>query len=217
MSGPARRRGGHRGVNVNATKKGTNPGVPTTLVMNIQTLKKRAASLLENQERVPFRLNDHLKRGRGVAHLWCCIKAEGKKGERLIADKNDQRRENRLRRSRRSRRGQSPGAGYGRVSGERTEAVVEESVRKMSEKAWRMLKHMRGQIFGHPAPYVEVRGAALSIGVNPGGSECDDLVDELLQAGYLRTYPSPSLTAHGLYRLTDRGIAAAKEAAAEEG
>jgi hypothetical protein len=95
--------------------------------------------------------------------------------------------------------------------------VVEEGVRKMSEKALGMLKHMRQQIFGHPAPYVEVRGAAVSIGVNPGGSECDDLVDELLEAGYIRTYPSPSLTAHGLYRLTDRGIAAAKEAAAEEG
>jgi hypothetical protein len=38
-----------------------------------------------------------------------------------------------------------------------------------------------------------------------------------LQAGYIRTYPSTSLTAHGLYRLTDQGIAAAKEAAAEEG
>jgi hypothetical protein len=94
---------------------------------------------------------------------------------------------------------------------------VEESVRKMSEKALGMLKHMRRQIFGQPAPYVEVRGAALSIGVDPGGSECDGLVDELLQAGYIRTYPSPSLTAHGLYRLTDRGIAAAKEAPAEEG
>jgi hypothetical protein len=88
---------------------------------------------------------------------------------------------------------------------------VEESVQTMSEKAWRMLKHMRGQIFGHPAPYVEVRGAAVSIGVNPGGSECDDLVDELLQAGYIRTYPSPSLTAHGLYRLTALGISAAQE------
>jgi hypothetical protein len=88
---------------------------------------------------------------------------------------------------------------------------VEESVRKMSEKAWRMLKHMRGQIFGHPAPYVEVRGAARSIGVNPGGSECDDLVDELSQAGDLRTYHSPRHTAHGLYRITDRGIAAAQE------
>ena len=62
-----------------------------------------------------------------------------------------------------------------------------------------------------PRPYVEVRGAAVSIGVNPGGSECDDLVDELLQAGYIRTYPSPSLTAHGLYRITDRGISAAQE------
>ena len=78
----------------------------------------------------------------------------------------------------------------------------------MSEKAWRMLKHMRMQIFRHPAPYVAVRGAALSIGVNSGGSECDGLVDELLQAGYIQTYPSPSLTAHGLYRLTDRGTAA---------
>jgi hypothetical protein len=95
--------------------------------------------------------------------------------------------------------------------------VVEEGVRKMSEKALGMLKHMRRQIFGQPAPYVEVRGAALSIGVDPGGSEYDSLVDELLQAGYIRTYPSPSLTAHGLYRLTNQGIAAAKEAAAEEG
>jgi hypothetical protein len=87
----------------------------------------------------------------------------------------------------------------------------------MSEKALGMLKHMRRQIFGQPAPYVEVRGAALSIGVDPGGSECHGLVDELLQAGYIQIYPSPSLTAHGLYRLTDQGIAAAREAAAQEG
>jgi hypothetical protein len=81
----------------------------------------------------------------------------------------------------------------------------------MSDKALGMLKHMRKQVFGHPAPYVVVRGAALSIGVNPGGSECDSLVYELLEAGYIRTYHSPSLTAHGLYRITDRGIAAAQE------
>jgi hypothetical protein len=62
-----------------------------------------------------------------------------------------------------------------------------------------------------------VRGAEISIGVDPGGSECDGLVDELLQAGYIQSYPSPSLTAHGMYQLTDQGIAAAKEAAAEEG
>jgi hypothetical protein len=89
---------------------------------------------------------------------------------------------------------------------------VEEDVQKMSEMALGMLKHMRGQIFGQPAPYVEVRRAAVSVGVDPGGSECDGLVDELLQAGYIRTYPSPSLTAHGLYRLTDSGISAADEA-----
>jgi hypothetical protein len=87
----------------------------------------------------------------------------------------------------------------------------------MSEKAWGMLKHMRMQILSHPAPYVVVRGAAVSVGVNPGESECDGLVDELLQAGYIQSYPSPSLTAHGLYRLTDRGIAATKETAAQEG
>jgi hypothetical protein len=81
----------------------------------------------------------------------------------------------------------------------------------MSDKAMRMLKHMRRQIVWHPAPYVQVRGAAVSIGVDPGGSECDGLVDELLRAGYIRSYASPSLTAHGLYRLTDRGIAAAEE------
>ena len=87
----------------------------------------------------------------------------------------------------------------------------------MSEKAWRMLKHMQKQIFKHPAPYVVVQGAAFSIGVDPGGSECEGLVDELLEAGYIRNYPSPSLTAHGLYRLTDQGIVAAREASAEEG
>ena len=87
----------------------------------------------------------------------------------------------------------------------------------MSDKALGMLKHMRMQILGHPAQYVVVRGAAISIGVVPDGSECDDLVDELLEAGYIQSYPSPSLTAHGLYRRTNRGIAVAKEDAAQEG
>ena len=84
-------------------------------------------------------------------------------------------------------------------------------VRRVSDKALRMLKHMRKQILGQPASYVAVRGAAISIGVDPGGSECDGLVNELLRDGHLQRYPSPSLTAHGLYRITDRGIAAADE------
>ena len=71
---------------------------------------------------------------------------------------------------------------------------------------------MRKQVLGNPAPYVEVRAAAISAGVDPGGSKCRALVDELLRAGCLQRYPSPSLTAHGLYRLTDSGIAAADEA-----
>ena len=37
-----------------------------------------------------------------------------------------------------------------------------------------------------------------------------------MRAGYLQRYPSPSLTAHGLYRLTDSGIVAADEAALVE-
>jgi hypothetical protein len=82
----------------------------------------------------------------------------------------------------------------------------------VSDKALRMLKHMRRQIFGQPAPYVQVRRAAISTGVIPGGPECDGLVDELLRAGYIQSYPSPSLTAHGLYRLTNSGISAADEA-----
>jgi hypothetical protein len=82
----------------------------------------------------------------------------------------------------------------------------------MSDKALRMLKHMRKQIVKRSERYVAVREAAISIGVDPGGSECDGLVEELLRGGHLQRYPSPSLTAHGLYRLTDRGIAAADEA-----
>ena len=74
---------------------------------------------------------------------------------------------------------------------------------------------MRRQILGQPAPYVEVRRAAISIGVDPGGRECRALVDELLRDGYIRRYPSPSLTANGLYRLTDRGIGAAEEGSEE--
>ena len=86
----------------------------------------------------------------------------------------------------------------------------------MGDAALGMLRHMRKQILRHPAPYVEVRAAAISVGLDPGGSECRALVDELLQAGYLKRYPSPSLTAHGLYRLTDSGIVAADEAVLDE-
>ena len=68
---------------------------------------------------------------------------------------------------------------------------MEESVPKMSEKAWGMLKHMRMQILSHPARYVVVRGAALSVGVNPGGSECDGLVDELLGGRIHPKLPQP--------------------------
>jgi len=86
----------------------------------------------------------------------------------------------------------------------------------MGDDALEMLVHMRKQIIGRGAPYVQVRPAAISIGLSPGGSECRALVDELLRDGYLQRYPSPSLTAHGLYRLTDSGIVAADEAALEE-
>ena len=77
----------------------------------------------------------------------------------------------------------------------------------MGDEAFGMLRHMRKQVLGNPAPYVEVRAAAISVGLDPGGIECRALVDELLRAGYIRRYPSASLTANGLYRLTDQGIA----------
>jgi hypothetical protein len=75
---------------------------------------------------------------------------------------------------------------------------------------------MRKQIIGRGAPYVQVRPAAISIGLDPGGRECRVPVDGLLRGGHLQRYPSPSLTAHGLYRLTDSGISAADEVALEE-
>jgi hypothetical protein len=90
--------------------------------------------------------------------------------------------------------------------------MVAQGVREMSEKAMLMLQHMRRQIVGKGTRCVEVHRAAGSIGVEVGGGERDALVDELLWAGHLQRYPAPSLAAHGLYRLTDRGIAAAEEA-----
>jgi hypothetical protein len=52
--------------------------------------------------------------------------------------------------------------------------------------------------------------------LDPGGSECRALVDELLRDGYIQRYPAPSLTAHGLYRLTESGVIAADDAALAE-
>ena len=81
-----------------------------------------------------------------------------------------------------------------------------------SENALRMLKHMRWQILGQPAKDASVRDAARSIGIKPEGTEFDALVEELLRGGYIAAYPSPTLTAHGLYRLTDSGISAVEAA-----
>ena len=105
--------------------------------------------------------------------------------------------------------------GYASSAGEWARLLDDRRI-DMGEGALEMLRHMRKQILGKPAPYVEVRSAAISVGLDPGGSEGRALVDELLRAGYLQRYPSPSLTAHGLYRLTDSGIVAADEAALAE-
>jgi hypothetical protein len=82
----------------------------------------------------------------------------------------------------------------------------------MSEKALRMLKHMRVQIPMQGTRAASVWGAARSIGLKPDEDEFDALLKELLRGGYIAPYPSSSLAAHGLYRLTDRGITAAEEA-----
>jgi hypothetical protein len=86
----------------------------------------------------------------------------------------------------------------------------------MSEKALQMLKHMqmqiRMQIPMQGTRAASVWGAARSIGLKPEEGEFDALLKELLRGGYIAPYPSPSLAAHGLYRLTDSGVSAADEA-----
>jgi hypothetical protein len=86
----------------------------------------------------------------------------------------------------------------------------------MSDKALRMLKHMRMQIrmqITIPGTRAaSVWGAAHSIGLMREEGEFDVLLKELVRGGYIEPYPSPSLAAHGLYRLTDHGISAAEEA-----
>jgi hypothetical protein len=95
---------------------------------------------------------------------------------------------------------------------------VEEGIRKLSDKALRMLKHMRVQIRrqipiqGTRTRAASVWGAARFIGLKPEEGEFDALLKELLRGGYIEPYPSSSLAAHGLYRLTDSGISAADEA-----
>ena len=75
-----------------------------------------------------------------------------------------------------------------------------------------MLKHMRIQILMQGTRAASVWRAARSIGLKPEDIEFDALLKELLRGGYIEPYPSPSLAMHGLYRLTDQGIAAADEA-----
>ena len=82
----------------------------------------------------------------------------------------------------------------------------------MSDKALGMLKHMRRQILMPGTRAASVWGAARSIGLMPEEGEFDALLKELLRGGYIEPYPTPSLAAHGLYRLTDSGISAADEA-----
>jgi hypothetical protein len=85
----------------------------------------------------------------------------------------------------------------------------------MSDKASLVLKHMRMQIrmqiLIQGTRAASVWGAARSIGLKPEEGEFDALLKELLRGGYIEPYPSPSLALNGLYRLTDRGIAAAEE------
>jgi hypothetical protein len=84
----------------------------------------------------------------------------------------------------------------------------------MSDKALLMLKHMHMQIWRQGIQgtrAASVWGAARSIGLKPEEGEFDALLKELLRGRYIEPYASPSLAAHGLYRLTDRGRAAADE------
>ncbi len=81
----------------------------------------------------------------------------------------------------------------------------------MSDKGLRMLKHMHRQLWMQETRDASARRAAFSIGVKPKEDEFDALVEELLRGGYIEHYPSPTLAVEGLYRVTNRGIAAADE------
>jgi hypothetical protein len=81
----------------------------------------------------------------------------------------------------------------------------------VSDKALLMLKHMRGQIRIQGTRDASVWRAARSIGVKPEEGEFDALFKELLRGGYIEPYPTPSLAAHGLYRLTDSGMSEADQ------
>ncbi len=82
----------------------------------------------------------------------------------------------------------------------------------MSDKALRMLKHMRRQLRMQGTRDASVYTAGYSIGVKPEQREFDVLLKELLWGGYIEPYASPSLAAHGIYRVTDRGIVEADQA-----
>jgi hypothetical protein len=74
--------------------------------------------------------------------------------------------------------------------------------------------HLKANYGATKPKEASVRAVALSsTGVDPRESECDDLVEELLlRVGYLENLPpSPILSAHGLYRLTDRGMGLTEE------
>jgi hypothetical protein len=74
--------------------------------------------------------------------------------------------------------------------------------------------HLKANYRATKPKEASVRAVALnSTGVDPREGECDDLVEELLlRVGYLENLPpSPTLSAHGLYRLTDRGMGLTEE------
>ena len=74
--------------------------------------------------------------------------------------------------------------------GERTVRLHNKGM-DINEKALRMLKHMRRQLWMQGSRDVSVHNAAISIGVKPEESEFDGLLEELLRGGYIEPYPSP--------------------------
>jgi hypothetical protein len=84
----------------------------------------------------------------------------------------------------------------------------------VDEKTVRFLILMRMQIKGKNSREVYSGDAARQLGMAPGSEkdyEYQAAIRDLLHARYLQPHPNPTMTAQGVYLITDEGIAVADE------
>jgi hypothetical protein len=71
------------------------------------------------------------------------------------------------------------------------------------ETAMRLLHATREQLHGKPTREIKPFEVAAKAGLNPYQREYDEVVQYLLDQGYIEPYPNPS---YGLYRMTNKGL-----------